>query len=191
MEKLFLTGIHKQMETKKIHLFLPSVKQPVALPNSEPAKSIEKRRRSHICEDKLAIFKLKMEAVHQSKGYWFPDNAINVERPGPLNVILGKHPFPLCQGPFVIPLDNNAAWDFEQKVKLSNKVAFENRTMFTHADEQECFEWVPRRTGNDAWNPVIIQDQICDLQVPATLNSFQGPASTMTMGILYTCNKST
>jgi hypothetical protein len=188
MEKLFLTGIHKKMETKKLHLFLPSVKQPVSLPNSEPAKSIEKTRRSVACEDKLAIGKLTTEAVHQRKGYWYPDTTINVE-PGPLNFILGKHPFPLCQGPFVMPLDNDAAWDFEHKVKLSNKVAFENRTMFLHANEQECFEWVPTRTGNNAWNPDSNQDHIYDLQV--TVHSVQGPASKMNMGIVYTCNKST
>ena len=68
---------------------------------------------------------------------------------------------------------------------MTAKEVFENRTMFTHPETQKCFEWVPSLTGKDAWNPDSIQ--ICDLQDP--VNGVQGPASTKTMGIIYTCNK--
>ena len=190
MERLFLKGVNPKNPTQNIHLFLPNVKQPVALPNKEPDKSIEKRRRSHIFKDKTAISKLIMEAVHEGKGHWFPESAIKVEA-AKINVILGRHPFPLCQGPIVLPLDNNAGWDFVNNVKLSNNEVLENRTLFTHADEQECFEWIPSLIGINAWNPERIKDQIHNLQVPVSCNNLQGPASTKTMGIVYTCNKST
>ena len=85
--------------------------------------------------------------------------------------------FPFSQGPLVRPLD----WYLD---KVSEKEASENKTLFKHEDGQECFEWIPKVTGLNAWND---NTQMYDLQNPAY--SVQGPISTKSMGIVYGCNK--
>ena len=86
-------------------------------------------RRSHISEDKASVSWLIEEAVHQGKlssrhvkptKYYIS----SIDKPGALNFILGQHPFPLCQGPIVIPLDNNTAWDDVKKRENDCKGSF-------------------------------------------------------------------
>ena len=156
MVKFFLTGFREREAStlSKYHLFLPSSKQPVPLPSSEPARKTEERRRSRISEDKRSLNSFISEAVHEQRsslhiqptssstfGYISP-----IDKPGALNYLLSKHPFPLNQGPVIIPIDNGAAWDYEKAEQSSPKGVFETRTMFTHADTQECFEWAPTLT---------------------------------------------
>ena len=62
--------------------------------------------------------------------------------------------------------------------------------MFTHPDEQQCFEWVPTITGQHAWNQDSLNAQMCELKTLQDPDKIvQGPASTMSMGLIYTCNK--
>ena len=187
MAKVFLTGL-KANDSTKLHLYLPNIKQPVDLPSNGLARSHEEKRRSHISEDKANMNKLISRSVRHGK-FWSKHTS-SIDNTGVLNSILGRHPFPLGQGPIVIPLDNNAGWYCDRKIQLCPKEVFENRTIFNHADTQGCFEWVPTVTGNAAWNPDKLQDQMYDLQDLQNPDIIvQGPASTMTMGIVYTCNK--
>ena len=197
MEKLFLTVKNGSITHQ---LFLPSSKQPVPLPNSEPAKSEEEKRRSHISDDTNSLNWIINKAVLQTGtkiGHHRAHNRHNVvsefrkylpnsdcwkessndfdmppiDEPGALNFILSRHPFPLGQGPVIMPLDES----------------FKNQTLFTHEDTQECLEWVPVLTGNNAWSP----DSLHVHNVHEPVHTVKGPASTMTMGVLYTCSKLT
>ena len=94
-----------------------------------------------------------------------------------MNFILNRHPFPLNQGPVVFPLD-----DHIKKKKISTKEVLENRTVFEHDETQECFHWISNVTGREAWK----ETNKFNLTKPKF--SVQGPASTKTMGIVYTCN---
>ena len=105
MAKVFLTGF-KANDSTKLHLYLPNKKQPVDLPSNGLARSHEEKRRSHISEDKADINKLISRSVHH--GRFWSQHMSSIDNTGVLNSILGRHPFPLCQGPIVIPLDNNA-----------------------------------------------------------------------------------
>ena len=199
MERLFLTGKNfNKKDSITSNLFLPISKQPVPLPSTEPERTIEETRRSHISDDKNSLNWIINEAVEEEirPNHVKPsDRAITydefktfapkldflgkdfrsmppIDRPGALNCILGKHPFPLSQGPLVFPINKIAA--------------FEKQTLFTHADSdpQECMEWIPMLTGKLAWNPNSLH--VHDLSEP--INSVQGPASTKKMDILYTCD---
>ena len=156
MEKLFITAEKKGSTFSQYRLYLPSSKQPVPLPSSGPARYEEERRRRNISEDKRSINWVITGAVHCRKGpshkmpsSYDPIDPIN--KTGALNFLYSKHPFPLCQGPVIIPIEEDYYWDKEKKEVISTKeVVFENRTVFTHANTQQCFEWLPILTGNNA-----------------------------------------
>ena len=193
MEKLFLTG---KKDNVMSQLFLPSSKQPVPLPCTEPERAREEKRRSHISDDTNSVNWIISEAMQEdirrvhvrpsdrpitnaefqafapkldflgksSKDF---DSMPPIDRPGALNFILGKHPFPVSQWPLVFPFNRSAA--------------FEKQTLFMHGDNdtQECL------TRKLAWNP----DSLHVHQLRELNDILQGPASTMKMGVLYTCNK--
>ena len=58
--------------------------------------------------------------------------------------------------------------------------------MFSHEDTQECFEWTSTVTGIDAWKKSNFS-QNYNLSKPSS--SVQGPVSTKSMSIIYSCNK--
>ena len=208
MENLFLTGVieKKGSSTRsKFHLYLPSSKQPIPLPSSGPARFEEERRRSHISVfEKSSNFQKSINgficgAVKHGSG----PGAIQIkpqkngddfsapDRSRAFDFLLSKHPFPLCQGPIILPIDTYL-FNYQEKEELSAKIIFENRTMFTHAETQECFEWVPTLTGNNAWNTDIVKVEKYVLRELADpVKTIQGPASIKSMGIIYTCNKMT
>ena len=199
MERFCLTGKNFSKKDSVIsQLFLPTSKQPVPLPSTEPERSIEEKRRSHSSADKNSLKWIISEVVQKEIGpaHVKPsDRAIkysefqtfapkldflgkdfgsipSIDRPGALNFILGNHPFPLSQGPLVFPINKSAA--------------FETQTLFTHddSDTEECMEWIPVLTGNLAWDPKSLHvHNLCE-----SFNGVQGPASTKKMGVLYTCN---
>ena len=205
MESFFLTGKNFSKTDSIIsQLFLPSSKQPVPLPSTEPERSIEEKRRSHISDDKNSLKLMKSEAMQEDirpvhiepsdLPLTFPEfqafapildfmgkssrdfkSLPPIDRPGALNFILGNHPFPLSQGPLVFPFNKSAA--------------FEKQTLFTHADsdtqECRCMEWIPTLTGKLAWSASSLH--VHNLSEP--VDTVQGPASTKNMGVLYSCNK--
>ena len=135
---MFLEGSSKDSKSDRFQLHLPLAKQAMHLPTSEPERSAEKARRSHLIDDKRSGNRLIEFAVHQGKQktwsshYHAPPkrkcegcSCTPVDMPGALNYILNQHPFPLNQGPLLLPLDDHIK---KEKVsvclsKTSNKVA--------------------------------------------------------------------
>ena len=61
-----------------------------------------------------------------------------------------------------------------------------NSNIITHAETQECFEWDPTLTGNNAWNTDIVKVEKYVLRELADpVKTIQGPASIKSMGIIY------
>ena len=64
-----------------------------------------------------------------------------------LRHIFSKHSLPVAQGPAVPPLDC-AQWPAQGKTVQE---IFLMRTEFSHCVTQNCYEWVPLKTGFSAW----------------------------------------
>ena len=104
------------------------------------------------------------------------------ELPRSLQKILSKHPYPLSQGPVLLPLDSAT----EDNKSVESVLA--TKTVFNHNNaEQGCHEWVPVGSpGVSSWG----QDSEAKYTLTDINFSLQGVASTKNMGIVYTCNKS-
>ena len=103
-----------------------------------------------------------------------------VELPRSLQKILGKHPFPLSQGPVILPT--------ECKENMKNIAGVvEERTQFHHSDSQTCREWVPVKAGIDSWSQKISCSPP-SYEARKLKTSTQGAASLRDMRIVYTCN---
>ena len=104
--------------------------------------------------------------------------------PRSLQQILSNQSYPLSQGPVVLPLDcvtEPGMRSFTGTSKSTSEVLYE-RTMFSHSDTQQCYEWVPTVVGMAALGGIkeTFSAKISDMKI-------EGPASLMTMGQVYTC----
>ena len=91
-----------------------------------------------------------------------------------LSLVSSLSIYPLAQGPALL------APDYRDERKSVSRVLTE-WTLFSHDDCQDCYEWFPVSVGVDAWGRES-NFEITDLK-----HSIQGAASTVDMGVVYTC----
>ena len=180
----------------KFKLLLPSTKQPGDFSNCELGTLyVEKVGNERVLNDFIAeaVFKNNSKAEQGGKEVdWktlschtnpAPNvfNSVCWQRKmglqGALIHLQKKHPFPLNQGPLVLPLDDHFLGE-----KISTSEVFEKKMIFKHDENQECFEWIPSEVGINAWN----DGEEFILKKPSF--SPQGPVSTKKMEIVYSCN---
>ena len=152
--------------------------------NFQLSLPIAKHYEPHIvkkCEEQLHPLDIILQAVKRKKYETLHIKPIVLkdkqflELPLTLQQILAKHPYPLVQGPALL------APDFRNKESKSVSEVLARTTVFGHESFQDCYEWFPASVGVSAWGPESIYE-IRDLQ-----HSIQGAASTVNMGLVYTC----
>ena len=104
---------------------------------------------------------------------------ISTYLPGSFRQLLHGHPYPVSQGPVMIPLDTNT-----NPKKLPHLV-LGYKTLFTHCHTQKCVKWAPKVTGVPAWTEDVETFSVGDVKF-----RIQGAASGMDMGLMYTCHMS-
>ena len=67
--------------------------------------------------------------------------------------LLDKHPFPLSQGPIVLPLDSLTSCLSEYRSRCEESVAkvLNDKTVFRHDESQDCGKWIPQIVGVASW----------------------------------------
>ena len=128
----------------------------------------------------IAVNRKKSEIFHI-----FPQNRTE-KLPKTLQTILSKHPFPLSQGPVVLTTDCLTTEKYENNPFLCKSISevLTDKTVFYHNESQDCYEWHPLSRGVSAWEGAKYEVK------PVVGPVLCGPASTMRMGIVYTCNLS-
>ena len=63
---------------------------------------------------------------------------------------------------------------------------FKQRTEYSHSQDQECYEWIPTRSGLAAWIRTKFDDPV-SYSVSRSRSYIAGAASTSSMSIMYTC----
>jgi uncharacterized C2H2 Zn-finger protein len=162
-----------QDSSKTLSLRLPAAKlfQPCAIKGSEPELKVKELITTTVNQSRYQTY-------HQEPfigGYSFPRS---------LQKILSNLSFPLSQGPVVLPLDcatDKGLKSYAGTSKSTSEV-FREKTMFSHSDSQECFEWVPTVVGMAAW---VTEKKTFSAKLPTV--KIAGPASLMNMGQVYTC----
>ena len=106
-------------------------------------------------------------------------DSVLINLPKTLQQILSCHPYPLNQGPIVLPIDTNT------ETKKSVNDVLKDRTIFSHSDTQTCGKWVPVVFGPAAWTKPQSKGnyEVTDIDM-----SIHGAASTMYMSVVYTCH---
>ena len=174
MEKFLVSG---RLAKMKLQLSLPTAKQyaVIAVKNGE---------------DELKVQYLLEDACNRKKSETFHIWTIPSELPRTLQFILSIYPYPLSQGPVVLPNDCFTTENYEkQPISKSITEVLNAKTVFSHDVSQACYEWHPSSSGQSSWG----KDGE-DYEVRTLLNSGSylcGPASAMNnMGIIYTCMSS-
>ena len=149
---------------------------------------------SHIavknCESRTFPAELISVAVNRrQKSTWSLDKShvlpviivedVVTDVPKTLQQILCSHPYPLNQGPIVLPLDTNT------ESKKSAQEVISDKTMFSHPDTQECGEWTPVVFGSACWTS---QQKKGNYEVKETDLTIHGASSTMNMSVVYPCH---
>ena len=98
-----------------------------------------------------------------------------LELPLTLQQILNKHPYPVSQGPVLL------APNFQTEKRKSISEVLNERTLFSHDDSHDYYEWFPGNVGVSAWGGDT-NYEIRDLKL-----NIRGAASTANMGLVYTC----
>ena len=143
-------------------------------------------------EDELLPEVLLNQAMHRSKSEAYHirpfanGNYKFVDLPRTLQQIMSKHPYPLSQGPVQLPIDCLAMENYMQHpIPKSISEVLSIKTVFSHEENQGCFEWSPVSEGVSAWGRGKPSHEVRDLTF-----SIHGAASTMDMGVVYTCEMS-
>ena len=177
MEKFLVLGDSKTFIKKQFQLTLPKSKhyQIHAVKNGEAECNV-----SAIIEK--AVMKNKFEPKHIAPAIGGVLEKDQVKLPRSLQQILSIHPFPLSQGPVLIPLD------CETEDNKTLEEVFTDKTVFDHSDIQRCFEWTPKIVGVQAWGqPVTDAGGTYDVEDKNDKLCLQGAASKRNMSIVYTC----
>ena len=148
MEK-FIRGYHSDDEGRKVILKLPGSRQLEILRNEETGSSI--RKIQLLIKQAVRIsYKPRLKLSHGSPDYVRSGEEV-LENFDSLQNILGKHPFPLSQGPVILPVDSltNQRTDEEE---LTSK------TKFMHSDSQSCYEWIPLGGGLIGWGYSVAEN---------------------------------
>ena len=175
-EKFCLTGVSDKLSSRKFQLTLPRGKhfEVHAVKNCENETSVQELL-------KIAVNKEAYDAYHNGPfGYIKGER---VELPRTLQEILSKNPFPISQGPVMPPIDCHSTRCFGQRTTpKSISEVLTSRTIFSHNENQSCYEWSPVSSGVSSWDPKLPTYNVGD----ATF-SVQGAASTVDMGVVYSC----
>merc|ERR1711954_186440 len=101
-----------------------------------------------------------------------------VKLPKTLQYLLAPQPFPLSQGPLMLPLD------LEIYPSATVDQILASKTVFAHSGDQSCGLWVPNVFGLAAWtteNSFTIHEQ-------SEVSSIVGVSSLRDMSVVYTCS---
>ena len=181
MNKFQVAG--QSLHSQKVYLTLPVSKHFTT--NGVQNEELEMR-----VEDLLniAVTRKKSELYHISPVVW-KDSNYNHNVPRTLHHILTKHPYPLSQGPVMLPNDCLTTEKFEKSpISKSASDVMKVKTVFCHDDTQECYQWQPMNSGVSVWKNKGIGYKVTALSSPGLY--LDGPMSTMSMGVLYTGNLS-
>ena len=141
------------------------------------------------CEAETFPEKLVLRAVNRRKGpispyekaHLKPSAIVNgefLELPKTLQQILAVHPFPISQGPVVLPLDTRT----EDKKTVTE--VLQAKTIFSHCETQTCGRWTPKVLGTAAWTDTSDEGTYV---VTEPDQDIQGVASTRDMSMVFTC----
>ena len=171
MEKFLLKG-RISGTTKVLQLSLPHSKkfEYVAVKNGEETLQTKVLLSEAIKRSKVKSTHVKPVAVIEGESCLLSKT---------LQHLLSGHPYPVSQGPVILPIDMNTKPSSPADYVLRKKM------IFTHVHDQDCATWVPEVTGIDAWTK---EDHIYD--VSGVKSRIQGAASMRNMGIVYTCHMS-
>ena len=188
MKNFVVTGHHHQHPSKTFSLKLPKAKHyaHVAVKNGE--KDIDTKR---VIEQ--AVFRSTLPLQHQvrhSLPSWGNPGEIKEYLPRSLQSLFLKQPFPLNQGPVVLPFEcKGRLWE-DGGVKVNARSAEEvlkQRTVFHHGSDQPCGDWHPVVTGISAWKNSceLFQDRCYEVRDQSIKT--QGPARLKDMRIVDPC----
>ena len=104
-----------------------------------------------------------------------------VNLPRTLQKILTSHSYPLSQGPVLLPIEGRIDRGLGNEKTFSE--VLRDKTMFSHSDSQNCYEWFPNIAGMSAWG------QQSKYEVREMRFDLEGAASMRDMGLVYTCDK--
>ena len=189
MEKFVVTGHHHQHPSKKFSLKLPKAKHHVHVAVKNGEKDIDTKR---VIEE--AVFKSTLSLQHQvrhSSPSWGNPGQIKEYLPRSLQSLFLKEPFPLNQGPVVLPFEcKGRLWE-DGGVKVNARSAEEvlnQRTVFHHESDQPCGDWHPVVTGISAWKNScdFLENRSYEVRVKST--KIQGASSLKDMSMVYPCN---
>ena len=192
MEKFLLMGFASNNRKCRLSLGLPTAKhyEINTVKNGEETLQIKSFITNAVEKDRK-----KLRSFHVNPVVTTPDGDF-FHHPRTLHHILSGHPFPLSQGPVILPLDCGTEDSFLsfKRLKATEKKSegqlIKARTMFTHSESQDCGEWCPVRVGISAWVEVENRgghEHNGSYEVKDLKYSVQGSASTKDMGVVYTC----
>ena len=174
MEKYLIAG-KSQDVTKIAFLTFPAAKhyEVHAIKNGEPNLDVETLLGIAVSRKKSDIFHI------------YPEKAGKVALPRTLQHVLTRYPYPLSQGPVVLPTDCLTTENYENDPFICKTVSevLTAQTVFTHEETQECYEWHPTSSGVSAWGSGNPSYEVRESSGPSLI----GPASTLKMGVMYTC----
>ena len=182
MEKFILRGYsNDEYNSKKTPFYL-------RIPQAKTFDQVQIAVKPN-CEEETFPEKLILEAVNRRKSPIIPyenahihPRAIIDGKIQPLQAtlqqMLSEHPFPLSQGPIVLPLDTRT----EEKKTVDD--VLKNKTVFAHSETQACSLWSPDVLGTAAWTDTRDKGTYVVTQPDKEI---KGVASTMDMSMVYTC----
>ena len=187
-----MLGHHHQQQhpTRKLRLKLPKAKEYVLVAVKDGEKIIDTKR---VIE--YAVYRSSMSLEHQVR-----HNVPYVHKPcekieylsRSLQSIFLKLPFPLNQGPVILPFECEGRMWEDGGVKVNARSAEEvlkQRVVFHHGADQLCGDWHPVVTGIPAWKSISHVPQR-SYEVRDGTFRIQGAASLKDMSIVYPCNHS-
>jgi hypothetical protein len=136
MEKFLVKG-RISGNTQVLQLCLPQSKKfdYVAVKNGEVTLQTKALLSEAIKRSKVKSTHVKPMAVIDGKCCLLPKT---------LQTLLSGHPYPVSQGPVILPIDMNTKPSSPADYVLRKKM------IFTHVHDQDCATWVPEVTGIDA-----------------------------------------
>ena len=171
MEKFLLRG--KNKDGVAFHLRLPPAKrfEYLAVKNGETTTHTKLLLSEAVSQSKSQSSHVQPSAMIIGESSFLPRS---------LQQLLSDHPYPVSQGPVVLPIDMNT------HPKRHSGIVLGKKTIFTHDQTQKCATWVPEVSGIAAWTDKNHVYDVCEVG-----DKIQGAASTRTMGLVYTCHMCT
>jgi hypothetical protein len=179
MEKFLVAGHFQSLGKKEVQLALPTAKHYAvnAVKNGEDVVNVKTLL-------EVASSRKKSEVYHIFPYISLPGYG---QVPRTLQHILSKHTFPLSQGPVLLPNDCLTTEKYEtEPIPKSVSQVLTSKTVFSHKVSQACYEWHPSSRGVSAWGKEGAGCEVRALSGVVDL-TLAGPASVMSMSVVYTC----